>query len=109
MMEESQYHQLVDAAFRKIMDAFDEVDPDEAELDSVGDVLTVTYADGTKNVINTQRPTRQIWLAGRANAWHFSYDDASATWLDDKGSGDELFAMIIKLAKDTCNVDLPLA
>ena len=77
MMDEARYLQLVDRAFRAIQDAFDDVDPDVVDAFGAGDVLTLTFADRSKCVVNTQRPTRQIWLAARSRAWHFSYDEAT--------------------------------
>ena len=37
--------------------------------------------------MNTQRPVRQIWLAGGDRAWHFDWNASTEQWLDDKGSG----------------------
>ena len=47
----------------------------QPDLDRAGDVLTLTFADRKKAVINTQRPTRQIWVAANARAWHFVFED----------------------------------
>jgi CyaY protein len=107
-MDESRYHQLVSEAFRRIQDAFDDVDPDDADVYMAGDVLTIAFRNGVKCVINTQRPTRQIWLAARASAWHFSYDAGSSRWLDDKGRGDELFGCVRAIVKDNAGVEVAL-
>ena len=50
-------------------------------------------------MLNTQRPVHQLWLAGGQSAWHFSFDEASARWLDDKGRG-ELFEVLRALTRD---------
>lgn len=105
-MEESRYLQLVDVAWKKIQDAFEDVDPDLAEAYSAGDVLTISFADRSRCVVNTQRPTRQVWLAARSRAWHFSYDDATHTWLDDKGRGDELYATLARTVRESSGVEL---
>ena len=97
--DESHYMQRVAEAFRRIEDALEEVDSSDVDLDSSGDVLTLTLRDGGRCVVNTQRPTRQIWLAARASAWHFSYDDSTSKWLDDKGRGEELFATLAKVVQ----------
>lgn len=107
-MDESRYHQLVAQAFRKIQDAFEHVDPDEADAYVAGDVLTIAFRNGVKCVINTQRPTRQIWLAARASAWHFGYDEASGRWLDDRGRGNELFATVRAIVKENAGLDVTL-
>lgn len=108
MMDEARYLQLVDQTFKTLQDAFDAVDPDLVDAYAAGDVLTLTFADRSKCVINTQRPTRQIWVAARARAWHFSLDDASGRWLDDKGRGDELFATVRAVVRETAGLDVTL-
>jgi CyaY protein len=106
MIDEPRYLRLVTDAFKRIEDALEDVDPAAVDLDAGGDVLTLTMANGVRCVVNTQRPTRQIWLAARANAWHFSFDEASSTWLDDKGRGDELFATLGKIVKEHAATDV---
>ena len=65
-----------------------------------------TMKDGVKCIVNTQRPTRQIWLAARARAWHFAYDEQRQQWLDDKGTGAELFSTVAHVLKEGSNVDV---
>ena len=108
MLEEPRYLHLVDDAFKKIQDAFEDVDPDDADAYAAGDVLSITFRDGSKCVVNTQRPTRQIWLAARSRAWHFAYDAATNRWLDDRGRGDELFATLRAVVRESSGVDLAL-
>src|SRR5580700_3942759 len=84
-MDESAYQHLADATFKRIEDALKDVDTDRVDCERAGDVVTMTFANGKKCVVNTQRPTRQIWLAANARAWHFDWDDAAKKWLDDKG------------------------
>jgi CyaY protein len=105
-MDESQYLQLAHAAFEKIQDALEDVDPADVDVDSAGDVVTLTMKDGVKCIVNTQRPTKQIWLAARARAWHFDYDEPSKKWLDDKGTGAELFTTVATILKEGSNVDV---
>ncbi len=98
-MDEKRYAELADATFRRILEIFDEVDVELAEAESVGDVITITFAGGARSVVNTQRPARQIWLAADSHAYHFSWDEGSGTWLDDKGRG-ELFDTLRRIARD---------
>ena len=106
MMDESKYLQLAHAAFDRIQDALEDVDPADVDVDSAGDVVTLTLKDGVKCIVNTQRPTRQIWLAARARAWHFGYDEPSKKWLDDKGTGAELFDTVAAILKEGAGVDV---
>lgn len=98
-MDENRYLELAQQTFRRIVDLFDRVDVEDADVESTGDVITITWRDRTKCVVNTQRPVRQIWLAGGDRAWHFEWDETRQAWLDDKGRGDELFGTIRAIAK----------
>lgn len=109
-MDESRYQKLADVALRAIEDLLKDVDAEVVDLERAGDVLTLTFADGKKAVVNTQRPTRQIWLAANARAWHFDYHEPSGPvpgrWLDDKGQGVELVAQIATIVKDATGIEL---
>jgi CyaY protein len=108
MLDEPAYQHMADAAFRRIANALDAVDPDDVDCELAGDVLTLTFRGGAKCVVNTQRPTRQIWLAASARAWHFSWDEAKREWLDDKGRGVELFAKVGEIVKALAGVDVKI-
>ena len=107
MLEEPAYLKLADETFRRILDLFQDVDSEKADIDSAGDVVTITFASGKRCVVNTQRPVRQMWLAGGTRAWHFGWDEATKTWRDDKGTGAELFATLAQLARDLGGFELP--
>jgi len=107
-MDESTYQVLADKALRRIEDGFKDVDPDLVDCEQAGDVLTLTFKDGKRAVVNTQRPTRQLWLAANARAWHFSYDAGKSQWLDDKGQGVDLFEQIGRIFQDGAGVALKL-
>jgi CyaY protein len=92
-MDDTRYNQLVATAFQRLLRALDEVDPDLIDADSTGDMVTVTSASGQKVVVNTQRATRQIWVAGKGLGIHFSFEP-DGRWMDDKGKGLELFDFV---------------
>jgi iron donor protein CyaY len=105
-MDERTYEKLASDTFKRVLDLFEAVDPDDADVESSGDVIRIDLRDGQRIVLNTQRPARQIWLAGGQSAWHFSYDAGSATWQDDKGRG-ELFQTLRVLTKQALGLALP--
>ena len=105
-MDETSYLNRARAAFGAIVDLFDEVDAEDADVEEAGDVIKITFADGAVCVVNTQRPARQIWLAAVDRAWHFDWDEATERWLDDKGGGDELLA-VIRAVTSARGVTLP--
>ena len=93
-----------------LVDALD-VFSDELFAELAGDVLTIEFTDQVRYVINSHLAARQIWLAANARAWHFSFDEASSTWLDDKGQTIdgrrvELVAQVAAIVKEQAGVDV---
>ena len=107
-MDEPHYLELAESTFKSIEAALDAADAEDVDCERAGDVLTLTFKDNRRCVLNTQRPTRQLWLAANARAWHFSYDEAAAKWLDDKGKGEELFSTLAGIIKAQAGVDVRL-
>jgi CyaY protein len=108
-MDEQRFRQLADVTFRRILDGFEDIDADDADVETAGNTLTITFRGGKRAVVNTQSATCQIWLAGGQSAWHFDYDEASGRWLHDKGTGDELLATLSRLAREAIGIALPFA
>ena len=107
-MDEASYLSLAERTFRSIEAALDAADAEDVDCERAGDVLTLTFKDNRRCVLNTQRPTRQLWLAANARAWHFSYDEGLGKWLDDKRHTDELFATLGVIIKGQAGVDVEL-
>jgi CyaY protein len=105
-MDEQEYMRLADAAFKRIEDLFKDVDAEDVDCERAGDVLTLTFAGNRKCIVNTQRPTRQMWCAASSRAWHFSWDAATSKWLDDKDASVELFTNIARIVKEATNIDV---
>ncbi|MBZ4394992.1 iron donor protein CyaY [Myxococcus sp. AS-1-15] len=105
MMDEARYNQLVAAVFKRMLAAADAIDPDVLEAESTGDMLTLTARSREKCIVNTQRAVKQIWVAGQGQGIHFSYDDATGTWQDDKGRGLELFRFVADVVHHISDVD----
>lgn len=102
-MDETTFSQLADEVFKRVLAAVDAQDPEDAEADRSGDVVTVLLRGKKKCVLNTQRPTRQLWLACGTQAWHFDYKDGG--WSDDKGRG-ELFVVLRDVVKREAGLSL---
>ena len=98
-MEEREFEKRAADAFKRVLDLFEDIDPDDADVEPSGDVIRIDYRGGSRVVLNTQRPARQLWLAGGSRAWHFNFDVARDQWLDDKGRGDELYATLASLTQ----------
>ena len=89
-MRDSEFHALADAQFHTIEEALDNCDAD-IDYDTSGSVLTLTFVNQTKIIINKQAPLAQIWVATRANGYHFDYLDDQ--WIDNR-EGHELMALL---------------
>ena len=73
-MEESDFHKRVDAILAVIEAAMDNTDSDiDAELN--GGILSLTFENGSKIIINRQTPNREIWVAAKSGGFHFRYEE----------------------------------
>lgn len=84
-MNDSQFHSLIDECLTQIEEALDEaIDEMETDLDyeTMAGILTLTFENKTKIIINRQEPLHQLWLATRENGFHFDYVEGQ--WRDDK-------------------------
>jgi CyaY protein len=66
----------------------------DIETTRAGNVLTLELADGSKVVVNSQAPMRQIWVAARGGGFHYEWRDGA--WRDTR-DGSELFAALSRL------------
>jgi iron donor protein CyaY len=105
-MNESEYRHRVDELLARLDGAFADVDPDLAESEYAQGTLVVTFRQQQKLILSPQAPLRQIWAAFRDRAWHFGLDGGSGQWLDDKGQGEELVALVARLAREAAGVEL---
>jgi CyaY protein len=59
----------------------DECDPDELECELSMGVLTISFPDGARFVVNSHRAAGQIWMAAFKSAWHFTPKEEGSTWV----------------------------
>ena len=102
-MEEKRFRQLVDQAFQRIDAAFEKVDPDLAECEAGQGTLSIVFREKHQLILSPQTPVRQIWAAFRDHAWHFDLNQ-QGQWMDDRGQGINLFALVQDLARDHAGV-----
>lgn len=105
-MDESHYRKIVDDVFRRIDVAFENVDPDLAESAFSQGTLVITIRETYKFILSPQAPVRQIWAAYRDRAWHFSLDETTQTWRDDRGQDQELFQLVASLTTEHAGIKL---
>jgi CyaY protein len=106
MTDESAYRARIDETLKHIDAAFEDVDPDLAESDYAQGSLVITFRQAHKLILSPQAPLKQLWVAFRDRAWHLN--DEGGRWIDDRGQGVELLALIADLAKQNAGVVLAL-
>jgi CyaY protein len=89
MMDDATFDKIADEELHHLASALDECDPDELEAELSQGVLTVSFPDGEKLIVNSHRAAGQIWMAAFRQAWHFtpSREEGGWKWRTDK---DEL-------------------
>ncbi len=106
-MDESKFNQTVDLLLTAIEDAIDESGAD-IDFETAGGILTLSFEDSSKIIINRQTALSQIWVATRSGGFHFNFDDASGHWRDEK-TGAELMAELSRHCTASAGEDLVLA
>ncbi|HEX4858615.1 MAG TPA: iron donor protein CyaY [Usitatibacteraceae bacterium] len=82
-MNESEFHQAVDAVLDAIEGCIEESGaPIDCEL--AGGILTIEFADGSKVIVNRQTANREIWVAARSGGFHFRHIDGA--WRDTRSA-----------------------
>ena len=90
-LSEREFNRLSQAALAAIEATVDRwLDDDVVDIDSqrTGGLLELSLPGGSKIVINTQPPLRELWLAARAGGHH--YRQVDGRWLDTR-DGSEFF------------------
>jgi CyaY protein len=89
------------AVSRKVIDgieaAFDAAGID-VDLERKGDgILEIEFESGSKIVINSQTPMRQIWVAARSGGFHFAQHGTD--WTDTR-SGERLQTLLARVTAE---------
>ncbi len=70
-MNDSEFHQLADQLMLYIEETLDSFTGDsDIDYETNGGVMTLTFENGSKIVINRQEPLHQVWLATKAGGYH---------------------------------------
>jgi CyaY protein len=104
MIDESVYRRLLDETYARVDRAFEDVDPDLAEVTVAQGALTIVFQEKTRFMLTPQPSPRQLWVAYRDRAWHFDWDAARGAWMDDRGQGIDLSRLIEDTTRDAVGV-----
>lgn len=91
-MNESEFNNRVDELLQQIEEQLDEIGVD-FDYVTAGGILTLSFDNGSKLIINRQTPVAQVWVATPDGGHHFDYDESGDRWLNDKNH-EELFGAV---------------
>ena len=80
----------IEALFSTIEATIDRLS-EEIDIDVLraGNVLTLTFENQHRIIINSQEAAQEVWVAARSGGFHFRLNDATKRWSDTR-SGDDL-------------------
>lgn len=91
-MNDSEFHQLADGLWLTIEERLDNWDGDtDIDCEINGGVLTLSFENGSKIIINRQEPLHQVWLATKNGGYHFNLQNDA--WICDR-SGEEFWKLL---------------
>ncbi|MFI5264109.1 MAG: iron donor protein CyaY [Candidatus Kapaibacterium sp.] len=60
------------------------------ELEKNGDVLVITFTDGSKFIISPNSPVNQLWVSANYEGHRFNFNESKSAWVDEKSSEEFL-------------------
>ena len=100
-MSESEFLALAEATLTQIATALDRLNDEDVldvECSRSGNVLEIEFIDnGTKIIVNSQAPMREMWVAARSGGFH--YKRVGDAWVNTR-DGSELFAALSTMASE---------
>lgn len=72
---------------------------DVVDIDTqrTGGLLELSFANGSKIVVNTQPPLHELWLAARSGGYHYKH--SQGRWLDTRDARD-FFTVLSQCASE---------
>ncbi len=104
-MNDLEYDELADNTLLAVEQAVEDADAD-LDYESHGSLLSISFADGSKIIINKQPPLHQLWLATKFNGHHFEWQGDK--WIDNR-SGAEFWHLLNDAAARQAGKALNLA
>ncbi len=72
----SSFDENIDDTLLAIEEAIDDCGED-IDYDTIAGILTLTFPNDTKIIINRQSATQQLWIAARSGGFHLDWLDES--------------------------------
>lgn len=93
-LSDADYERETETLLARIEAAADRwLDEDVVDIDTrrTGGLLELSFADGSKIIVNTQPPLHEVWLAARGGGFHYRWVDGR--WLDTRDGSEFLDAL----------------
>jgi CyaY protein len=87
-MDSQQYLKVADACLQRVQEWLESFDPDEVDYTTADGVVTLSFPDGARYVLNRQSAANQMWFAAGARAWHYNWDETRQAWVDGRDGHD---------------------
>ena len=84
-MNDSQYNLIAEDLLLAVEEAIEDCGVD-IDYEGTGGLLTLTFKNASKIIINKQAPLHEIWVATKFNGHHFAFADEQ--WTDKRGGGE---------------------
>jgi len=94
-MDPARFTELSTHALEYIDEVLGGLEHEHLDVELAGDVLTLSFSDGGRFIINAHSAAGQVWMAANTDAWHFDWDESLGRWVSPK-SGDELMVTLAR-------------
>lgn len=101
-MNDLEYDELADSTLLAVENQLENAVVD-LDYESNGGLLSITFPDQSKIIINKQPPLHQLWVATRFNGHHFEWRDNQ--WIDNR-TGAEFWQLLSDAASRQAGTEL---
>jgi CyaY protein len=106
-MTDSEFLALAEATLDNIESAMEQVADDtdvDIECSRSGNVLQIEFADnGSKIIVNSQAPMKEMWIAARSGGFHYRRLDDR--WINTR-DGSEFYQALSKMVSEQAGISL---
>lgn len=78
----------------------------DIEVSRQGNVLTITFENGSQIIVNSHAAAKEIWMAARSGGFH--YRRVEDRWIDSR-DGSEFWASVSRAASQQAGAIVTLA
>ncbi len=108
-MTESEFLDLADSTLSRVETCFDNLndqDVVDVECKRNGNVLEIEFiANGSKIIVNSQAPMKEMWIAARSGGFHYRRIDDR--WINTR-DGSEFYEALSRMASEQAGIPLTL-